>query len=227
MSQCFRSLVLVRSLKRKFRDRKHFAAADESLPLLLRGRSRVLVPATGGGQRKPYGNRVRCRYAWQQPCFAAPCAPAIRYSPEAIALEAWQHCPLRMSCGAICLIQDQLAVWLKALMESSKNGGGILAMKSILVPTSGSDTDEPVFATALAAAQPFSAHLRFVHVRVSAGRAALHTPHVEFARGPSVVDWKSCSWRLTRGQLRRDSISANFAHIPELRWWTCPAPRTW
>jgi len=122
---------------------------------------------------------------------------------------------------------DQLAVWLKALMESSKNGGGILAMKSILVPTSGSDTDEPVFATALAAAQPFSAHLRFVHVRVSAGRAALHTPHVEFARGPSVVDWKSCSWRLTRGQLRRDSISANFAHIPELRWWTCPAPRTW
>jgi len=61
-------------------------------------------------------------------------------------------------------------------------------MKSILVPTSGSDTDEAVFATALAAAQPFSAHLRFVHVRVSPGRAALHTPHVEFARGPSVFD---------------------------------------
>jgi len=75
-------------------------------------------------------------------------------------------------------------------------------MKSILVPTSGSDTDEPVFATALAAAQPFSAHLRFVHIRISAGRAALHTPHVEFARGPSVVD------ALEKLQLEADTRSA-------------------
>jgi nucleotide-binding universal stress UspA family protein len=61
-------------------------------------------------------------------------------------------------------------------------------MKSILVPIGGDDTDQAVFATALAAARPFSAHLRFVHIRIGAGRAALNTPHVDFARGPSIAD---------------------------------------
>jgi nucleotide-binding universal stress UspA family protein len=61
-------------------------------------------------------------------------------------------------------------------------------MKTILVLTGGSDTDEPVLETALAAAQPFAAHLRFVHIRIASGQAAIYSPHVEFARGPALAD---------------------------------------
>lgn len=56
-------------------------------------------------------------------------------------------------------------------------------MKSILVPIGGSETDEPLFETALAAARPFCGHLQFLHVRVSAGQAAANIPHTEFAMG--------------------------------------------
>jgi nucleotide-binding universal stress UspA family protein len=61
-------------------------------------------------------------------------------------------------------------------------------MKTILVLTGGSDSDSPVFETALAAAQPFAAHLRFVHIRIGSGQAAMYSPGVEFARGPALVD---------------------------------------
>jgi nucleotide-binding universal stress UspA family protein len=61
-------------------------------------------------------------------------------------------------------------------------------MKSFLVPIGGSDTDEPVLETALAAARPFGAHLQFLHVRVGVGQAAQHTPHLEFASGPALRD---------------------------------------
>jgi nucleotide-binding universal stress UspA family protein len=60
-------------------------------------------------------------------------------------------------------------------------------MKSILVPVGGSDSDGSVLATALAAARLFSAHLRFVHIRLGAGEAAVHTPHVAFASGPALA----------------------------------------
>jgi hypothetical protein len=56
-------------------------------------------------------------------------------------------------------------------------------MKSILVPIGGSETDESLFETALAAARPFCGHLQFLHVRVSAGQAAANIPHTEFAMG--------------------------------------------
>jgi nucleotide-binding universal stress UspA family protein len=61
-------------------------------------------------------------------------------------------------------------------------------MKTILVLSGGSDSDSPVFETALAAAQPLGAHLRFVHIRIGAGQSAMYSPHVEFARGPALVD---------------------------------------
>jgi nucleotide-binding universal stress UspA family protein len=61
-------------------------------------------------------------------------------------------------------------------------------MKSILVPVGGGDTDEAVFATAFAAACLFSAHLRFIHVRVSAGEAAIHSPGVGFVSGAALRD---------------------------------------
>ena len=59
-------------------------------------------------------------------------------------------------------------------------------MKTILVPVGGSDTDQVVFQTALAIARPLAAHLEFLHIHVGAGEAALHTPHVAFARGAAL-----------------------------------------
>jgi len=83
-------------------------------------------------------------------------------------------------------------------------------MKSILVPAGGSDTDELVFATALAAARPFSAHLQFVHIYVNPGQAAINTPHVEFASGAALVD--------ALGQLQNkanDRSAAAARHVQE------------
>jgi len=59
-------------------------------------------------------------------------------------------------------------------------------MKSFLVLIGGSDTDGPVFSTALAAARPFAAHLQFLHVRIGLDEAAQHTPHLDFASGPAL-----------------------------------------
>jgi nucleotide-binding universal stress UspA family protein len=59
-------------------------------------------------------------------------------------------------------------------------------MKSILVPTGGSETDSALFETALAAARLFSSHLQFLHVHIGAGEAALNVPHTEFAMGPAL-----------------------------------------
>src|SRR3974377_1228977 len=56
-------------------------------------------------------------------------------------------------------------------------------IKTILVPTGGSDTDFVVFETALALAQLFIAHLEFFHVRVDAAEALRYLPHATFARG--------------------------------------------
>jgi hypothetical protein len=59
-------------------------------------------------------------------------------------------------------------------------------MKNILVLTGGGDNDEAVFATALAAAQPFHAHLEFLHVQIGPGQAAAWEPRSEFLRGSAI-----------------------------------------
>jgi nucleotide-binding universal stress UspA family protein len=59
-------------------------------------------------------------------------------------------------------------------------------MKSFLIPIGGSDTDGPLFETALTAARPYSSHLQFLHVHVGAGEAAANIPHTEFAFGPAL-----------------------------------------
>lgn len=46
-------------------------------------------------------------------------------------------------------------------------------IKTILVPSTGSDTDTAVFASALAVARRFAAHLDFLHVRVDAAAMAV------------------------------------------------------
>jgi hypothetical protein len=56
-------------------------------------------------------------------------------------------------------------------------------IKTILVPTGGSDTDFVAFETALAVARLFRAHMEFFHVRVNAGEALRYLPHATFARG--------------------------------------------
>ena len=84
-------------------------------------------------------------------------------------------------------------------------------MKSILVPIGGSDSDELVFETALAAARLFDAHLQFLHVRISVGAAAQGTPHVDFASGAALRD------ALGQLEIERDTRSADAVrHVEEL-----------
>jgi nucleotide-binding universal stress UspA family protein len=59
-------------------------------------------------------------------------------------------------------------------------------MKTILVPIGGGESDAAVMQAALAIAEPLAGHLRFLHVAVSPGDAARHTPHVDFARGAAI-----------------------------------------
>ena len=61
-------------------------------------------------------------------------------------------------------------------------------IKTILVPSSGTEADEPVLATALALARPLSSHLVFYHPRLSAYEAALRAPHSQFSRGGAVTE---------------------------------------
>jgi nucleotide-binding universal stress UspA family protein len=61
-------------------------------------------------------------------------------------------------------------------------------MKSVLVPIGGSDTDVPLFETALVVARLFSSHLQFLHVHIGAGEAALNVPHTEFAMGSALAN---------------------------------------
>jgi nucleotide-binding universal stress UspA family protein len=79
-------------------------------------------------------------------------------------------------------------------------------MKTILVLTGGSETDRAVFDTALAAARPLGAHLEFLHIRISAGQAALFTPHVDFARGPAL---REAVDRLEAGAAARSAAAAS------------------
>jgi nucleotide-binding universal stress UspA family protein len=59
-------------------------------------------------------------------------------------------------------------------------------IKTILVPTGGSGSDDPLFTSALAAARPFNAHLAFFHVHLSPSELVLHAPHLEFTQGSAL-----------------------------------------
>jgi nucleotide-binding universal stress UspA family protein len=58
-------------------------------------------------------------------------------------------------------------------------------MKTILVLIGGGERDQVIAQTALTAALPFSAHLDFLHIHVSAGQAARYS-RTEFAMGPAL-----------------------------------------
>jgi nucleotide-binding universal stress UspA family protein len=59
-------------------------------------------------------------------------------------------------------------------------------IKTILVPVSGSDADQSVFATALAVGRPFAAHLSFLHIHLAPVTAATRVPHFEFCEGAAI-----------------------------------------
>ena len=85
-------------------------------------------------------------------------------------------------------------------------------MRSILVPVGGSETDLPLFETALAAARPTSGHLQFVHVHIGAGEAAANMPHTAFAMGSALSNaLKDLDVAGGPVRRRRRSISAIFA----------------
>jgi hypothetical protein len=86
-------------------------------------------------------------------------------------------------------------------------------MKSILVPTGGSDTDSALFETALAVARLFSSHLQFLHIHIGAGEAALNVPHAEFAMGP-LYRTPSKSWSKAPPSVREphSDTFATFVH---------------
>jgi nucleotide-binding universal stress UspA family protein len=62
------------------------------------------------------------------------------------------------------------------------------AIKTILVPVSGSETDRVVLSAAWALAQPLQAHLDFLHLRLRLEDAATRSPHVGISRGPMLRD---------------------------------------
>src|SRR5581483_6077490 len=61
-------------------------------------------------------------------------------------------------------------------------------MKTVLVPTSGTQTDTGVFATALVIARSVRAHMDFYHVRLDPCEAALQDPHAQFCVGPAISE---------------------------------------
>jgi len=67
---------------------------------------------------------------------------------------------------------------------------------TILVPVGGGESDQVVFETAFAVATAVNAHLDFMHVRIGAPEAALHTPHIGFAMGGALANaLKDLAWR--------------------------------
>jgi nucleotide-binding universal stress UspA family protein len=59
-------------------------------------------------------------------------------------------------------------------------------IRTILVPTSGTSTDDSVFAIAVALARPLGAHLHCLHLRFTVYEAAARAPHVAFCRGAAL-----------------------------------------
>jgi nucleotide-binding universal stress UspA family protein len=75
-------------------------------------------------------------------------------------------------------------------------------ISTLFVPASGSDTDDRVFATALAVAQPLAAHLKFFHLHLPATEAARYASHIDFCMGPAIKD------ALDNLQAREDTLAA-------------------
>jgi nucleotide-binding universal stress UspA family protein len=80
------------------------------------------------------------------------------------------------------------------------------AIKTILVPVSGSETDRVVLAAAWAIAQPLQAHLEFLHLRLKPEEAAARSPYVDISRSRATPD------ALRQLALEQANLSASAAH---------------
>jgi len=99
-----------------------------------------------------------------------------------------------------------------------------IMIKTVFVPVSGSDTDTRVFATALAVAKPFGSHMRFFHLHLSPGEAAVHAPHVEFAIGDALVSaLENLRQRGTALSAKAFEHCRDFCEIKEVRMHSTPA----
>lgn len=61
-----------------------------------------------------------------------------------------------------------------------------MTIRTILVPVSGSESDQPSFACALALARACKAHLDFYHLWIGPGEAAPYVPHASYVPGQAV-----------------------------------------
>jgi nucleotide-binding universal stress UspA family protein len=84
-----------------------------------------------------------------------------------------------------CIPPNIPSSWMCRLGARSQE---VQMIKKILVPTTGSQSDEKVFTTALSVARPLGAHLEFYHVRLSDCEAAVRSRHVEFCRGAAMTE---------------------------------------
>src|ERR1039458_4420809 len=80
------------------------------------------------------------------------------------------------------------------------------AIKTILVPVSGSETDRVVLSAAWAIAQPLQAHLEFLHLRLKPEEAAARSPYVDISRSRATPD------ALRQLALEQANLSASAAH---------------
>ncbi len=102
----------------------------------------------------------------------------------------------------------------------------VAIMKTILVPTSGTETDTSVFATAFALARSAQAHLEFYHLRLDPCEAALRDPHAQFCIGPAISATLSSLEKRDR-TLSSDALRhfMNFCEQQEIPILDTPAAR--
>lgn len=82
------------------------------------------------------------------------------------------------------------------------------AIKTILVPVSGSETDRVVLSAAWEIAQPLQAHLEFLHLRLKLEEAATRSPHIDISRG---VARRDALGDLAREQVNLSASATKYA----------------
>src|SRR5579864_8170509 len=84
---------------------------------------------------------------------------------------------------------------------------GRSAIKTILVPVSGSETDRVVLSAAWEIAQPLLAHLEFLHLRLKLEEAVARASHIDIRRGLATRD---ALGDLAREQANLSASAANY-----------------
>jgi nucleotide-binding universal stress UspA family protein len=86
---------------------------------------------------------------------------------------------------------------------------GRSAIKTILVPVSGSETDRVVLSAAWEIAQPLQAHLEFLHLRLRLEEAVARSPHIDVCGGVAMRD--------ALGDLAREQVNLSASALNYVR----------